>query len=363
MGCLKSKPKNGRDLLAEQENARIEAVSEDDMEKETERIKLLLLGAGESGKSTVMKQMRILYGDKYSDDEIVSYKLIIQQNCVEFMEILCKAVKNYFPKDPIVETEQFQKVALSDDISITYRKFPEWSDEYVAALKYLWRAKIFQTVFEKRADFQIIESTSSFMDRIDDISDEFYKPNQRDILTCRLRTRGIHEERLNIDGQVFCFFDVGGQRNERRKWMKVFDGVHGVVFIVALSEFNQTLWEANNVNRMAEAVNVFEEYVNREEFENSAFILFLNKCDIFREKIKKFNLSELPGFGDYKGKPYDYDDGISYFKEKFMRRNLSRDDLTYHVTCATDTSNVGVVFRACKEVILGRSLQQGGFLN
>jgi signal recognition particle receptor subunit beta len=188
------------------------------------------------------------------------------------------------------------------------------------------------------------------------LADEDYLPTQKDVLSCRLRTRGINEERLNIDGQVFCFFDVGGQRNERRKWMKIFDGVHGVVFIVALSEFNQSLWEANNVNRISEALTVFEEYVNKDEFEDSAFILFLNKSDLFREKIKDINLADLPGYGDYKGKPNDFDDGVQYFKDKFLRRNLIRDNVFCHVTTATDTSSVSVVFNACKKVILERNV-------
>jgi hypothetical protein len=45
---------------------------------------------------------------------------------------------------------------------------------------------------------------------------------------------GIREERLKIDNQIFCFFDVGGQRNERRKWINCFDGVHGIIFVAAL---------------------------------------------------------------------------------------------------------------------------------
>jgi G-protein alpha subunit len=44
--------------------------------------------------------------------------------------------------------------------------------------------------------------------------------------------------------QIFQFFDVGGQRSERRKWIHCFDGVHGVIFVTALSEYDQKLWYA-----------------------------------------------------------------------------------------------------------------------
>jgi hypothetical protein len=101
-------------------------------------------------------------------------------------------------------------------------------------------------------------------------------PSESDIVLARIRTTGIREERLKIDdqvspfplfspspfplcslsfcfpvlGQIFQFFDVGGQRNERRKWINCFEGVHGVMFVVALSEYDQTLFEENSVNRM-----------------------------------------------------------------------------------------------------------------
>jgi guanine nucleotide-binding protein G(i) subunit alpha len=390
--CIGSKPLDVDDLMLAETSVQIDKMNEEDFEVETEKIKLLLLGTGESGKSTVMKQMRIIYGDEYTRDELESYKITVQQNCVDFMETMCKAVKNFSPGDAILQSEEYAAVALPDDASTgQYRTFPEWTEGYVEAMGTLWRHPTFKDAFSKRMEFQIIESTSEFLDRLDEVdlpllfisfyftaaqnnltptppkivlfllfpqvADEDYVPTKADILGARLRTRGINEERLNIDGQVFCFFDVGGQRNERRKWMKIFDGVHGVVFIAALSEFNQTLWEANNVNRISEALTVFEEYVNKDEFENSAFILFLNKADLFRKKIEKTNLAEVPGYGDYKGKPFDYDDGVEYFTNKFLRRNLIRDNVFVHVTTATDTSSVGVVFNACKKVIVERNVE------
>lgn len=42
-------------------------------------------------------------------------------------------------------------------------------------------------------------------------------------------------------------FDVGGQRSERRKWIRCFDNVELVIFLVAMSEFDQTLYEDNEV--------------------------------------------------------------------------------------------------------------------
>ena len=57
------------------------------------------------------------------------------------------------------------------------------------------------------------------------------------------------QESLNIDGVRFEIFDVGGQRNERRKWIHAFDDVTSLIFVAAISEYDQVLEEEESVNR------------------------------------------------------------------------------------------------------------------
>lgn len=48
---------------------------------------------------------------------------------------------------------------------------------------------------------------------------------------------------------VFLFnrmVDVGGQRSERRKWIHCFESVTSIIFLVALSEYDQVLAECDN---------------------------------------------------------------------------------------------------------------------
>ena len=55
-------------------------------------VKLLLLGAGESGKSTFVKQMKIIHGDGYSTDELKSFISIIHGNLLTSMVEVIKAM-------------------------------------------------------------------------------------------------------------------------------------------------------------------------------------------------------------------------------------------------------------------------------
>ncbi len=72
-------------------------------------------------------------------------------------------------------------------------------------------------------------------------------------------------------------FDVGGQRNERKKWIHCFEHVTAVLFVVALSEYNMVLFEDHTQNRLTESLNLFKEICNTRYLSNVALMLFLNK--------------------------------------------------------------------------------------
>ncbi len=102
----------------------------------------------------------------------------------------------------------------------------------------------------------------------------------------RIKTTGIHEIFFEIDNIFFNMVDVGGQRSERRKWIHCFESVTAVLFCVAISAYNQRLFEDHTVNRMHESLQLFGDISHGPWFKETPIILFLNKRDIFEEKIK-----------------------------------------------------------------------------
>jgi GTPase SAR1 family protein len=148
-------------------------------------------------------------------------------------------------------------------------------------------------------------------------------------------------ERYRIDGIDFEMYDVGGQRSERRKWIDCFDNVDAVIFVAALSEYDQALAEAKRTNRMVEALELFRSVCNNRAFANTSIMLFLNKKDIFAEKILYSDIAAQRPFYDYAGPPRDFDHGVLYFIQKFKDCLIDDEfnDSFIHVTCATDTSN------------------------
>ena len=188
---------------------------------------------------------------------------------------------------------------------------------------------------------------------------------QKDALYARVRTSGIVTEKYNIDGTIFEMYDVGGQRNERRKWIHCFEDVTAVIFVAAISEYDQKLFEDGATNRMIEALELFEEIVGNRCFMRSTIILFLNKKDLFEEKIKKTPINSVEKFSDYTGGA-DYNAGCKYFEDKFVAKHHEKCGpeavLYQHVTCATDTNNVKIVMDAAKRTILEKNFGEAGLL-
>jgi len=341
-----------------QTNKGIETLQMQAQKKDHQIKQLLLLGAGESGKSTLFKQMITLYGKGYPEDERISYKQIVFQNTICAMQILLEycteltdEINSQIEEKNIEIANRFLDLSIDADIT----------PQIVRDIKILWADSGVQRTFEHRTKFQFPDSGPYFFSRLDEMCMPNYIPTQQDVLRSRVRTTGIVETKFEIEGNQYKMFDVGGQRNERKKWIHCFENVTCVIFVAAISEYDQTLFEDESTNRVCEALNLFDEICNSRWFTNTAVILFLNKRDLFMEKIAKVPLTVC--FDDYTGPTNDYDAGCEFFREKFESRNRQAEKEIYtHVTCATDPNNISHVFNAVKDIILKQTLSDGALL-
>ena len=221
-----------------------------------------------------------------------------------------------------------------------------------------------QQVWTKRSAVNVVDAHKMFLDEIPRIASPDFKPTTQDVLTSRVRTTGIVKEEYRIDDTDFQLYDVGGQRSERRKWVNCFQDVTAVVFVAALSEYDQVLAEAKRSNRMVESLTLFQSVCNNHAFENTSILLFLNKRDVFEEKLGYSDIAGQKHFVDFAGPAKDYDAGVSYFVEKF-KVCLGEDEMNdnfIHVTCATDTSNMKFVLTASATIIKNEVKEREGFV-
>jgi GTPase SAR1 family protein len=336
----------------------IDDVNKKDMQQEERIMKILLLGAGDSGKTTIFKQMKILHQKGYQEADRQAFRGIIHTNVLQGMKDLIAALPKLNEEVPPYLSEQAEFLK-------SYEVSRGLNPDIATAVKTLWSDQIIRRAFEQRAKFQMQDEVSGFFDSLDRLSDPRYLPTDSDILRARSRTTGIVETMFVVDGVSFRMYDVGGQRNERRKWIHCFDNVHAVMFVAAISEYDQMLFEDDRQNRMEEALSLFSEITNSRFFASTSVILFLNKRDLFEDKIKRVPLNVC--FKSYDGPQFDYQRAIDFITRQFLERSneaggSKHKQIYVHITTATDTSNVAFVFNAVKDVILQINLRGSGFI-
>jgi hypothetical protein len=298
-----------------------------------------------------------LYGKPPDEAERLEVKPIIHSNIVTTMRtVLIESVK-LGTRSSILNTDAVARFELIDD-------HKDLSPVDGDVIKALWEDPGVIKTWDRRAEYQVVESIKDYFENIERICANGFIPTEQDILMSRVRTTGIITETYEIDANIFEMYDVGGQRNERKKWIHCFENVTAVIFVAALSEYNQKLFEDSSANRMIEALELFEEIASSSFFMKSSLLLFLNKKDLFQSKISKVSIADTPQFSDYTGGD-DYEKGVAYFvkqfKDRFDKHGGDRQ-LYHHCTCATDTKNVEVVFGVCKSVILQNALKDSGMM-
>jgi len=328
-------------------NKSIDEGLDDDKRKRKSTVKLLLLGAGESGKSTIAKQMKIIHLDGFSEEEREGFKSIIFSNVMGSIRVLVEAAEAL--NIPINEPQITARVM--DDAYV----LGDFTPQVVADVKRLWANPGIQATYQRSSEFQLNDSAAYYFDEMDRIGSNGYVPSVQDVLRSRAKTTGIIETQFTVQKTQFTLVDVGGQRSERRKWMHCFQDVTAVIFCAAMSEYDQKLYEDETTNRMHEALKLFKDICNSKWFAETAIILFLNKQDLFEQKIQKVPLTVC--FKDYTG-PNTAAAAGQFIEDQFLAQNENPKKLIYPKrTCATDTDNVSVVFKAVQDIVLNKILE------
>ncbi|KAG8195259.1 hypothetical protein JTE90_028410 [Oedothorax gibbosus] len=354
-------------------------------------IKFLLLGAGESGKSTILKQMRILHVSGFSDSERQEKALDIKRNVLEAIKELTGSMERLKPPEKLMDEDNKNSLEYIDTISLIENyDFPQ---EFFDHATHLWADPGLQRAYYRLNEFLLVDSAKYFLEKIHIIRRDEYVPSDQDILHCRKRTSEIQKiefsckvpKKYGGGSQKFWMFDVGGQRGERRKWIQVFDGITAVLFLVASSGFDLKLREDPLVNRLQEAFNLFQDVWKSRFLKDSGFILFLNKQDKLKEKIEMgAKLSDhFPAYLEYTSNDADnitseYEKARCFIRDLFLdetkrqnaassicssddyynyRRNSKKRDCFWHYTTATDTHNVKTVFNDIHTMIVMLNLE------
>nr|XP_020647123.1 guanine nucleotide-binding protein G(t) subunit alpha-1 [Pogona vitticeps] len=346
----------------------LEKKLKEDAEKDARTVKLLLLGYRILGLSK-KEQVHIQELDQLTLDWyfIKAYQRVACSECGLYCceglpfshKTTCPILR--YKKKRLARTKL---VVLPDDArkllhladTIEEGSMPKEMSDIICRL---WEDPSIQACFERASEYQLNDSAGYYLSDLRRLVAPGYIPTEQDVLRSRVKTTGIIETQFSVKDLSFRMFDVGGQRSERKKWIHCFEGVTCIIFIAALSAYDMVLVEDDDVNRMHESLHLFNSICNHRYFATTSIVLFLNKKDVFQEKIKKAHLSIC--FPDYDG-PNTYEDAGAYIKVQFLELNMRRDvkEIYSHMTCATDTENVKFVFDAVTDIIIKENLKDCG---
>uniref|UniRef100_A0A8C9T969 G protein subunit alpha L n=1 Tax=Scleropages formosus TaxID=113540 RepID=A0A8C9T969_SCLFO len=390
MGCLGGA--KSEDERAEKAHREAHKKIEKQLQRERLALKathrLLLLGAGESGKSTIVKQMRILHVNGFNwlellhlDSKVAGSNPAskkkqkiqdIRRNVKDAIVTIVSAMSALIPPVALANPENQWRVEYVRSVA-PLSDF-DYTQEFFDHAKALWDDDGVKACFERSNEYQLIDCAQYFLDRIDSVRQTDYTPTDQDLLRCRVLTSGIFETKFQVDKVNFHMFDVGGQRDERRKWIQCFNDVTAIIFVVASSSYNMVIREDNSTNRLREALDLFRSIWNNRWLRTISVILFLNKQDMLAEKVLagKSKIEEyFPEYARYavpsEASPEPGEDprvtrAKFFIRDEFLRISTASGDRRHycypHFTCAVDTENIRRVFNDCRDIIQRMHLRQ-----
>ncbi|KAK9210119.1 hypothetical protein WN944_002488 [Citrus x changshan-huyou] len=335
--CSKNRRYNAADSEENAQTAEIERRIEQETKAEKHIQKLLLLGAGESGKSTIFKQIKLLFQTGFDEAELKSYISVIHANVYQTIKVLYDGSKELAQN----ETDSMKFVVSSENKEIGEKlseiggrlDYPRLTKELAEDIETLWADPAIQETYAHGNELQLPDCANYFMENLQRLSDANYVPTKDDVLYARVRTTGVVEIQFRYD---------------------------------------QTLFEDEQKNRMMETKELFDWVLKQPCFEKTSFMLFLNKFDIFEKKVLKVPLNVCEWFKDYQpastGKQ-EIEHAYEFVKKKFEELYFQstapdRVDRVFKIyrTTALDPKLVKKTFKLVDETLRRRHLFEAGLL-
>lgn len=283
--------------------------------------------------------MRIIHANGYNERERCSFIPYIHSNTLLAANTLVQAMTKLAVPFEKTENVDNSRLISSQDTSVSV-----WlSDQVVAAIKCLWTDANVQYVYSRRGEYDLFDSARYLLDSLDRVFSPDYIPSDQDILRVRIPTTGVQESFFKLQSMTFRIVDVGGQKSERKKWIHCFDSVTSIIFFASLCEYDQLLEpkidrnvasssvsasssssssarSTNDINtKMEISLALFSTIVSYPGFSKTSFILFLNKKDIFEEKILSSHLSTF--YPEYSGPKCDPLRAREFIRDLYLSRS------------------------------------------
>ena len=230
-----------------------------------------------------------------------------------------------------------------------------WNDEAVRAF-----ARSLSPVL------RLPETTEYIFQNIHRIAATDYRPTEEDRVLFPRFPPGVSETSICVNSVTFRYFNVCGQRGERRKWIHIFEGVTAVVFCVDLTTYNKVdeyevplllLWGplllfsfkfdgvfpfVAQTNEMQQVRQEFDSVCNSRYFQNTSILLVFTNTDSFESMLLKEPLSRC--FVEFDGGA-SAEMATEFVENRFSELNQSPETKSIYPIFVPD-NNFDGIFRA-----------------
>jgi len=315
-------------------------------------LKILLLGAGESGKSTVVKQLKTLHKVQMDEAELASFAINIHKNTVQSMQTILEASDTLQIPIEGIEARRRADNVKGFAFDVDQKRMPVSIGEDI---EYLWKDPSIQQVWSRRSEYWFLDATPYYFENIPRFLEDIYTPTEEDCIMTRVRTTGIAVTELNEGPVHFKIVDVGGQRNERKKWIHCFDDVKALLFVVNLAGYDQVMFEDPTQNRMKESLNLFGQIVNNPVFQSTPIFLCFNKKDIFESMLQTVGLNKC--FPEYTGGA-DVQAAMAFVQKIYQEQVNDRRVVNVYFIAARFKKDVRYAWDEVKQILLEDNKRQ-----
>ncbi|PAV82432.1 hypothetical protein WR25_27255 [Diploscapter pachys] len=240
-------------------------------------------GTGESGKSTFIKQMRIIHGNGYSEEDKRAHIRLVYQNVFMAIQSMIRAMDTLGIQFGDSSEELQEKAAVVR--AVDFESVTSFEEPYVSYIKELWEDSGIQECYERRREYQLTDSAKYYLNDLRRLSQSDYLPTEQDILRVRVPTTGIIEYPFDLEQIIFRMVDVGGQRSERRKWIHCFGPPRDPI---AAREFILKMFV--DLNPDADKI-IYSHFTCATDTENIRFVFAAVKDTILQHNLKEYNLA------------------------------------------------------------------------
>ncbi|XP_056317954.1 guanine nucleotide-binding protein subunit alpha-12 [Danio aesculapii] len=319
-----------------------------------------LVGASNSGKSTFLKQIRLINGDDFNHKQRLRFREAIYDNIIQGMTMLVLERNKLAIPLQNSANEMHEILFTSNDFWKVNITEPSAFQPYVEAVDSLWKDSGIQETYRrsnvKWHEFGVCDSVKYHFDNIHRIGQLDYLPHNQDILYARNRRTTLEEKYHVLRDTPFAVAHLSHRYLVAKMQFYCCDTT--ILFIIGSSDYDRMSADSNC---LAESLWLFNAVINQRYYSSSTVILLFNKMDLLKEKVQTADIRKH--FPEFQGDPHRVEDVQEFLVQSFKMRKLENSrPVYYHMLTAVDTENIRTVFNTIKNAIKSNNFKDFSLL-